>query len=64
MLQGSLGGRPSAFDKQVHQHRNIVEGRFNRLRQWRGTATRYDRTTRSDTAAVTLASPLMWAWAH
>ncbi|WP_406141436.1 hypothetical protein [Streptomyces anulatus] len=34
---------------------------FNRLEQWRGIATRYDKTTQSYEAAVTLASLLMWA---
>jgi transposase len=34
---------------------------FNRLKQWRGIATRYDKTAESFQAAVTLASLLMWA---
>ncbi|MDH6455536.1 transposase [Streptomyces sp. SAI-126] len=34
---------------------------FNRLKQWRGIATRYDKTAESYQAAVTLASLLMWA---
>ncbi len=34
---------------------------FNRLKQWRGIATRYDKTAQSYKAAVTLASILMWA---
>ncbi|MGC2998561.1 IS5/IS1182 family transposase, partial [Streptomyces sp. G35A] len=33
---------------------------FNRLKQWRGIATRYDKTAESYTAALTLASLLMW----
>ncbi len=39
----------------------MVERCFNRLKQWRGIATRYDETTGSRHAAVTLASLLMWA---
>ncbi|MEU7508663.1 transposase, partial [Streptomyces lavendulae] len=35
--------------------------RRNRLKQWRGIATRYDKTAQSYQAAVTLASLLMWA---
>ncbi|WP_420082299.1 IS5 family transposase (plasmid) [Streptomyces sp. JL4002] len=59
--KGSLGGRPPAFDKEVYKHRNVVERCFNRLKQWRGIATRYDKTAQSYKAAVTLASILMWA---
>ena len=40
--KGSAGGRPPAFDAQTYCHRNTVERGFNRLKQWRGVATRYD----------------------
>ncbi|KIF00831.1 transposase [Streptomyces sp. RSD-27] len=59
--RGSLGGRPPAFDREIYKHRNVVERCFNRLKQWRGIATRYDKTAQSYQAAVTLASLLMWA---
>lgn len=36
-------------------------GDINRLKQWRGIATRYDKTIESYDPAVTLASLLMWA---
>ncbi|MYW29413.1 transposase [Streptomyces sp. SID2119] len=53
--------RPPAFDREIYKHRNVVERCFNRLKQWRGTATRYDKTAESYEAAATLASLLMWA---
>ncbi|HEY9369893.1 IS5 family transposase [Streptomyces sp.] len=59
--RGSRGGRPPAFDREIYKHRNVVERCFNRLKQWRGIATRYDKTAESYDAAVTLASLLMWA---
>ncbi|MEV4944085.1 IS5 family transposase [Streptomyces zaomyceticus] len=59
--RGSQGGRPPAFDREAYKHRNVVERCFNRLKQWRGIATRYDKTAESYEAAVTLASLLMWA---
>lgn len=59
--RGCKGGRPPVFDKQLYKQRNVVERCFNRLKQWRGLATRYDKTTMSYRAAVTLASLLMWA---
>ncbi|WP_245766146.1 IS5 family transposase [Streptomyces griseoaurantiacus] len=59
--RGSRGGRPPAFDREAYKHRNVVERCFNRLKQWRGIATRYDKSAQSYEAAVTLASLLMWA---
>nr|WP_228184126.1 IS5 family transposase [Streptomyces anulatus] len=59
--RGSRGGRPPTFDREAYKHRNVVERCFNRLKQWRGIATRYDKTAQSYEAAVTLASLLMWA---
>ncbi|MFE2597769.1 hypothetical protein ACFXCZ_14900 [Streptomyces sp. NPDC059396] len=41
--------------------RNGTERCFNRLKQWRGIATHYDKAAESCQAAVTLASLLMWA---
>ncbi|MFF2433039.1 IS5 family transposase [Streptomyces sp. NPDC058107] len=61
LRRGTRGGRPPAFDKELYKRRNVVERCFNRLKQWRGIATRYDKTAESYQAAVTLASILMWA---
>ena len=61
LRRGSRGGRPPAFDKQLYKRRNVVERCFNRLKQRRGIATRYDKTAESYQAAVTLASLLMRA---
>jgi transposase len=61
LRRGRRGGRPPVFDKAVYKGRNVVERCFNRLKQWRGIATRYDKTAQSFQAAVTLATLLMWA---
>lgn len=61
LRRGSNGGRPPAFDRDVYKQRNVMERCFNRLKQWRGIATRYDKTAESYEAAVTLAALLMWA---
>jgi putative transposase len=42
--KGSTGGRPPAFDAALYGLRNTVERGFNRLKQWRGVATRYALT--------------------
>ncbi|MGW9437052.1 IS5 family transposase [Streptomyces sp. NPDC055607] len=54
------GGRPCAFDKQLYKKRNIIERCFNRLKQYRAIATRYDKTRESYQAAVTIAPLLLW----
>ncbi|WP_030248037.1 IS5 family transposase, partial [Streptomyces sp. NRRL S-350] len=58
--RGSRGGRPPGFDRARYRLRNVVERCFNRLKQWRGLATRYDKTRESYQAAVTIASILLW----
>ncbi|WP_425544525.1 IS5 family transposase, partial [Actinomadura kijaniata] len=40
--RGSRGGRPPVFDPAAYRRRNVVERCINRLKQWRGIATRYD----------------------
>jgi transposase len=39
----------------------MIERCFNRLKGFRGIATRYEKTATSYEAAVTLASCLLWA---
>jgi transposase len=41
--KGPRGGRPPSFDPGIYRERNTVERGFNRLKQWRGVATRYDK---------------------
>ena len=41
--RGGAGGRPPAFDPDVHEDRNAVERGFSRLGHNRGLATRYDK---------------------
>ena len=58
--RGSAGGRPRTFDPEAYKGRNVVERCFNKLKQWRGIATRYDKTARSYLAGLTLAATLIW----
>ncbi|MEV5427598.1 IS5 family transposase [Streptomyces cellulosae] len=55
------GGRPPGFDRETYRRRNMIERCFNRLKGFRGIATRYEKTATSYEAAVTLASFLLWA---
>jgi transposase len=59
--RGRHGGRPPAFDRHLYRRRNVGERCFNRLKGFRGIATRYDKTATSYEAAVNLASFLLWA---
>ncbi|WP_372478509.1 IS5 family transposase [Streptomyces daghestanicus] len=59
--RGRRGGRPPGFDRETYRRRNAVERCFNRLKGFRGIATRHDKTATSYEAAVSLASLLLWA---
>jgi putative transposase len=54
--KGSHGGRPPAFDNEIYAERNTVERGFNRLKQWRGIATRYDKYALTYLGGVLLAA--------
>lgn len=60
--KGSRGGRPPGFDKDLYRDRNVVERAFNRLKGWRGIATRYDKHARNYRAGIVVACiVLFWA---
>ncbi len=40
LRRGSRGGRPPTADREAYKQRNTVERCINRLKQWRGVATR------------------------
>ncbi|WP_435854792.1 IS5 family transposase [Streptomyces longwoodensis] len=61
LRRGCHGGRPPGFDRETYRRRNTIERCFNRLKGFRGIATRYEKTATSYEAAVTLASFLLWA---
>jgi hypothetical protein len=42
--KGRCGGRPPAFDREAYKRRDSVERCINRLKNWRGLATRYEKT--------------------
>lgn len=54
--KGSHGGRPPRFDPENYRERNTVERGFNRLKHWRGVATRYDKYAFTYLGGVTLAA--------
>ena len=48
------------FNKWVYKQRNVVERYFNKLKHFRGIATRYDRDPLNFLAAIKLASVRIW----
>jgi transposase len=52
--------RPPAFDPVDYRSRNVVERRFNPLKQWRGLATRFDKLAIIYRSAVVLHAVLAW----
>jgi transposase len=58
--RGPAGGRPPTFDRLAYRRRNVVERCFQRLKQHRAIATRYDKTATSYQGMIDLATLLMW----
>jgi transposase len=48
------------FDKDAYKQRNLVERFFNRLKQFRRIATRYEKRASNYKAMLTLAAILFW----
>jgi transposase len=53
-------GRSLAFDQAIYARRNVVERCINRLKQWRGLATRYEKRAANYRAVVVIASIVNW----
>ena len=58
--RGSAGGRPPTFHAETYKRRNVVERCFNRLKQWRGIATRYDKTAVNYRGGILLTLIVLW----
>ena len=53
-------GRPLAFDAAIYRRRNVIERCVNRLKQWRGIATRYEKRAVNYRAMVIIAALMIW----
>jgi len=49
-----------SFDAATYARRNVVERNVNRLKKWRGIATRYQKRAVNYRAAVVIASLVIW----
>ena len=52
--------QPFSFNKRIYKLRWRIESAFNRLKDFRRIATRYDRLARNYLASVCLAAALVW----
>jgi transposase len=51
---------PTPHDREKYRWRNLVERLFNKLKNWRRVATRYDKTKESYLGFVAIASIQLW----
>lgn len=51
---------PVPHDRAKYRWRNQIERLFNKLKNWRRVATRYDKTAESYVGFVSLAAVLLW----
>lgn len=58
--KGSKGGWPVSHDVDLYKERNTVERLINKLKAWRGIATRYDKTPESYLASLYLRAAMIW----
>ena len=58
--RGSRGGRPVGYDREDYKGRNTIERAFNRLKNWRGLATRYDKHALVYRGGLVLGAILIW----
>lgn len=56
----SRPGRRPGFDREAYRRRNLVERCVNKLKEWRGIATRYEKRARNYLAALIVASLITW----
>nr|WP_253905676.1 transposase [Arthrobacter sp. H5] len=58
------GGRPPSFDPAIYKDRNTVERGFNRLKHWRGIATRFDKYATTFLGGLLLTATLTFHRVH
>lgn len=58
--KGRTGGRPVGFDAADYKNRNVIERFFNRIKNWRAIATRYDKHAVVYRGGIVVAAILDW----
>jgi transposase len=58
--KGPRGGRPVSHDAELYKERNTVERCINKIKDWRGLATRFDKRPDSYMAGLQLRGAVIW----
>ena len=64
LRKGSRGGRPPNFSPERYKQRNHIERLFNRRKQFRAVATRYDKLAVRYEATVLIAQRTAFVYAR
>ncbi len=48
------------YDEEMYKWRHLIENLFQKLKQYRALATRYDKTARNFLGAIYLAAAVIW----
>lgn len=51
---------PAGYDSEMYKWRHLVENFFQKIKDYRGIATRYCKTDTSFTAFISLAATILW----
>lgn len=52
--------KPYPYDKELYKARHLIENFFAKLKQYRGIATRYDKTACNFLGAIYLVASVIW----
>ena len=52
--------QPAEYDKEVYKWRHLVENFFQKIKDFRGIATRYCKTDKSFQAFISIAATVLW----
>ena len=60
LRRAAARGRPISYDRERYNDRNSVERCYERFKQWRGLATRYDKLVVIYRGGAVLRSIILW----
>ena len=60
LRRGSAGGRPVTYDTVQYRDRNVIERSYEKFKQWRALATRYDKLAVIFRGGAILRSIILW----
>ena len=52
--------QPAAYDEEMYKWRHLVENFFQKIKDYRGIATRYCKTDTSFAAFISIAATMLW----